>query len=1782
MKNVLQRQITLLAVLLSFLVPNQTNAYDVQLNGLYYNLNSTNKTAEVTYKEFDVETESYSGIVNIPSSFIYNGINYAVKTIGNQCFSRCKLSSVIIPNSVTSINLQAFYKCTNLTSISIPNSVTIIGTLAFQGCGLNSITIPSSVTSIGQNPFYECKHLETIKVDEGNYWFDSRNNCNAIIKSYSNQLISGCKTTDIPEGIVSIGEHAFQGCSDLASINIPKSVTSIGNYAFEGCSGLISLNLPNSVTSIGERAFDECSNLRSLKLPDGLISIGDYAFSRCNSLTTITIPNSLSSLSEGSFFGCQSLTSIMIPEGVTSIRESAFSGCKTLKSIVLPKSISFIGRLAFGGCEKLETITIPDKIESIESAMFQGCSGLTTITMPNSVKSIGQYAFEDCTNLSSIKLPENLTSIDYGAFYGCTSINSVELPKGINYVGQYAFRDCSCLSLVKSRIEIPFDIDKYVFYGISSSAKLEVPTGTKSKYQALSGWTNSFKEIVEFDDTPFDTPTKRTVHVASAGTLPELIHESEKYIIEELTLTGELNGTDFRLLRDMAGNNYLGQDTPGKLKVLDLTNAKVVAGGEKYLDTNSINRNKESISGSFHYDISQSNEIPQYVFSACHLEEIFIPNSVTTIGASAFQLCRDLTSVTIPNSVTSIGASAFSECSGLTSIMIPNSVTSIEDQAFSWCSGLTSLTIPNSVTTLGERAFSSCRGLTSISISNTLTSIKALTFSQCKSLTSIVIPNSVTSIGGQAFWNCTRLTSIVIPNSVTSIENAAFSECIGLTSLEIPNSVTSIEDYAFQNCRGLTSITIPNAVTSISEGVFYGCSALTFISIPNSVKSIRTAAFQDCRNITSITIPNSVTSIGGQAFAGCSGLTSITIPNSVTSIGGFAFSQCSALTSIMIPDAVTTIGQGTFIGCSSLASIAIPNTVTRIEAQAFSGCSGLTSITIPNAVTSIGWSAFSRCIGLTSITIPNSVTSILDSAFMDCKNLTLVNSYIEEPYNIDGVFDNISSSAKLQVPKGTKSKYQALSGWADYFKEIVELGDASIYILSISVTGNGSASYGGTTIRGKESSFIVNGETSATIKFTPDDGFRIKKVSVNGSEVPVQDKGYTISGFSSNTTVDVEFEAIPSYTLSLTVKGGGTVFCDGNAIRDKTVQLSVKEDTWMTVTIFSDSGYEIRKLIKDGLPDASLSNYRGAVSRTFKLSKNLSMEVEFEEVILDVNISQYVSVESIGGEITLTNDLINSGSQMNWRITNNSTEDIEVKDMQLVDGQTGTWYAKSVKQVVEAGATVTCTILLSDQGLHIPVTCRFKFGFNGNDYYADATYTGNSNYILTVIASGTGTAEYNGSYIRNQSSTFGVQKKTSVTVKFTPDDDCMIKDVVVDGTTVSVNNNQYTIHSFNKNTTVEVVFIKYLKGFETEEVNYSVVSETEKTVKVAAGNYGKVLEVPATVNYQNAEWMVIGIDNGTLAGNSDLAAITWHPEAVFTEQVSNPNLLLYVKSADYAPTTIKNVVVNGVAESILLTDAESGNNFYCPLEFTARSISYEHHYGMTTGIGEARGWETLALPFDVQKVTHTTKGDMTPFANWKSGDTKKPFWLMTYGNSGWTEASSIKANSPYIISMPNHSNYKSEFRLNGRVTFSAENVTVPTSDNLNTTAYNGKTFIPNYSNQSNKNFYALNVNNDLETYIGSYVEGSMFLIGDIADRVIHPFEAYMTTISQTRGYIAIDEDLTTDMGVITDALVEEKRLSIYNLNGQLIRTAEDKSLYEIQKSLPAGVYIVNGKKIIIR
>ena len=241
-------------------------------------------------------------------------------------FNSCNnLISIEIPQGVTSIGNSAFSGCGSLTNIEIPNSVKTIGSLAFENCaGLTNIEIPKSVTSIGYSAFNECSGLTNIVVANGNKKYDSRNNCNAIIETSSNTLISGCKNTIIPNTVTSIGDSAFIYCVDLTSIEIPNSVTSIGSYAFYGCSGLTSIEIPNGVTSIGSYAFYGCSGLTSIEIPNGVTSIGYSAFEGCSGLTNVTIENSVTSIGAYAFKSCTSLTNVFIPKSVTTIDATSY------------------------------------------------------------------------------------------------------------------------------------------------------------------------------------------------------------------------------------------------------------------------------------------------------------------------------------------------------------------------------------------------------------------------------------------------------------------------------------------------------------------------------------------------------------------------------------------------------------------------------------------------------------------------------------------------------------------------------------------------------------------------------------------------------------------------------------------------------------------------------------------------------------------------------------------------------------------------------------------------------------------------------------------------------------------------------------------------------------------------------------------------------------------------------------------------------------------------------------------------------------------------------------------------------------------------------------------------------------------------------------------------------------------------------------------------------------------------------------------------------------------
>ena len=298
-KNIMNKRFTALmtTLILSVICSISASAYDVEVDGIYYNLVSKAKIAEVTAGD-----KTYSGSINIPSSIRVNDVDYAVTSLGTYAFRSCTgLTSVTIPNSVTSIGDYAFYYCSGLTSITIPNSVTSIGVQTFYECsGLTYITIPNSVTSIGEGAFEYCSSLTSVT---------------------------------IPNSVTSIGSDAFWNCSSLTSVTIPNSVTSIGDYAFYYCSSLTSVTIPNSVTSIGNSAFSGCSSLTSITIPNSVTSIGDYTFCKCTGLTSITIPNSVTSIDDCAFYGCSSLTSVSIPNSVTSIYDEAFAKCSNLENV---------------------------------------------------------------------------------------------------------------------------------------------------------------------------------------------------------------------------------------------------------------------------------------------------------------------------------------------------------------------------------------------------------------------------------------------------------------------------------------------------------------------------------------------------------------------------------------------------------------------------------------------------------------------------------------------------------------------------------------------------------------------------------------------------------------------------------------------------------------------------------------------------------------------------------------------------------------------------------------------------------------------------------------------------------------------------------------------------------------------------------------------------------------------------------------------------------------------------------------------------------------------------------------------------------------------------------------------------------------------------------------------------------------------------------------------------------------------------------------------------------
>ena len=692
----------------------------------------------------------------------------------------------------------------NETDVTIPDSVTSIDDWAFYDCeSLTNVKIPDSVTSIGNGAFIDCSSLTSIVVDSNNKVYDSRDNCNAIVETATNTLLLGCKNTVIPNSVTSIGEFAFAECSNLTTITIPNSVKSIGDEAFYKCSSLTSIIIPNSVINIGERAFCLCSNITNIRIPDSVKCIGNDVFKGCDNVCVYFQNRLLADVDKThkkraflGFVKCADMATVgdeikesyikyaksqkkklysqlleypellvfmtenkIIPlEDIDSIFEQINDNTELIAMLMDYKNANFTfedktkqlekelnknplsitemkkiwkfekdknGNIIINGYKGNDKfVHVPEEIgknnvvaideyafspnaKRITAQIKKARKEIKEIIIPERVKRIGDFAFSGCIDLTSVTIPNSVKSIGDEAFYKCSSLTNITIPNRVKSIGDWAFCDCESLTSITIGNSVT-SIGIRAFDKCSSLTSIIIPNSVTSiGYGAFSSCTG-----------------------LTSVTIPDSV-----------------------------------------------------------------------------------TSIGDSAFYGCTgLTSVTIPNSVTSIGGAAFRGCTGLTSILV-NSDNSIydsrdNCNAIIETktnkliAGCSNTLIPNSVTSIGDSAFRGCTGLTSITIPDSVTRIGNGAFYGCTGLTSVTIPNSVTSIGGAAFSECTGLTSITIPDSVTSIDG-AFSGCTSLTSITIPDSVTSIGDYAFRGCTGLTSVTIGNSVTSIGDYAFYGCKDL-------------------------------------------------------------------------------------------------------------------------------------------------------------------------------------------------------------------------------------------------------------------------------------------------------------------------------------------------------------------------------------------------------------------------------------------------------------------------------------------------------------------------------------------------------------------------------------------------------------------------------------------------------------------------------------------------------------------------------------------------------------------------------------------------------------------------------------------------------------------------------------------------------------------------------------------------------------------------------------------------------------------
>ena len=852
-----------------------------------------------------IQTAAFAGNTALTSVVIPD----SVTVLGAGAFHGCgNLSSVTIPDGVTAIEATTFAACFSLRSIDLPDNLTSIGTYAFSACPLTSIDIPDSVTTIDEAAFINTSSLITAKLP-------------ANLTAIPNQLFSGSKqlrSITIPAKVTSIGDSAFFMCESITEMIVPEGVTAIGSNAFSGCTALSSLYLPGSLATLGNEVFSYLSSLSQIVLPDNITSVGTDLLKNtsatlyCNDGTTTAQTLSAAGYWYSPLLTIETMekadgsvdvivtdcpdfvTEVVIPEGVTKISDWALANCYQLKSVTLPSTLVSISEYAFYDCHALESIEIPDGVHTIGMAAFYNCSSLTSVTLPKRLITLGESAFMQCYALESVEIPDGLEVIPSNAFANCYDLSSVTIPDSVKTIGDCAFSGSDLLTAVT----LPAGITE-IGYGAFGNAAITLPE--------------------------LDCPTA---------------HALGKYNVR-----------------------YYVEGIP---------------------------------SMKFMVEIYESSESEIWLSKAdSSITEAIVPEGVSKIQDNAFASCTQLTHVELPQSLYAICSGAFMECTALESIVIPDSVTSI------W-----------------SDAFSNCTALKDVTLSSNLTEISTGLFVSCTSLESIVIPEGVTTIHENAFYACSTLKNVSIPGSVTTIATAAFSSTPELTSLSLPAGVETVIYYTFDLHTKLIVPAYDCATAfALSEcGLSFALAddLSLYFQVTTNENGETVCAVTGCDpSAANVVVPEFATAIASYTSSSFSGLDSITLHGNITSIAHDSidsnqydvivpsFDCTTAITLSNLGHRFTTAENTQFYyrthkdengqivvtlvrSDTSITEAVVPEFVSVIDTYAFMDCSALTSVTLPEQVTTICDHAFFNCYELKEIHLGRGLTDVADGAFTGC------------------------------------------------------------------------------------------------------------------------------------------------------------------------------------------------------------------------------------------------------------------------------------------------------------------------------------------------------------------------------------------------------------------------------------------------------------------------------------------------------------------------------------------------------------------------------------------------------------------------------------------------------------------------------------------------------------------------------------------------------------------------------------------------------------------------------